>query len=258
MLSTLLDQWGVPQVLIQPALGAAIPRSANRFSGVAILGSDHSVHDPVPWIREERCLVRDALFHDVPLLGHCFGAQMLADAAGANVRRLPRPDIGWRMLRPTPSARELFNTSEAVPSFNWHHEAFDIPVGAERILVGQNCLNKGFRMGPHLALQCHLEVTAETLAAWCHHGAAELQAECGPTVQRASQILAEAPVWLPALHALARRVYGEWVAQLSGSPLTPVHHMPHRLDAFLMRPGAHYGQQGRAPHEHRPRATRPR
>lgn len=258
MLATLLQQWGIPLVLIQPAQGDAIPRSARRFSGIAMLGSDHSVHDPVRWIHEERRLVRDALSQDVPLLGHCFGAQMLASAAGANVRRLPRPDIGWRMLRPTPHAGELFNHDEAVPSFNWHHETFDIPNGAERILVGQNCLNKGFRMGPHLALQCHLEVTAETLAAWCRHGAAELQAECGPTVQRASQILAEAPVWLPALHALARRVYGEWVAQLTDSPATPVHHMPHRLDAFLMRSGAHCGQRGLAPHEHRPRATRPR
>lgn len=243
MLTTLLRQWGIPLVHIQPALGDEVPRSASRFSGIALLGSDHSVHDPVRWIHEERALVRDALSQDVPILGHCFGAQMLASATGAQVRRLARPDIGWRMLRPTPHARHLFTADDAVPSFNWHHETFDIPTGAERILVGQNCRNKGFRMGPHLALQCHLEVTAETLAAWCRHGAEELQSENGPTVQRASQILTEAPVWLPALHAQARRVYGEWAAQLEDGPLTPVHHMPHRLDAFLMRSGAHCTQR---------------
>lgn len=247
MLNTLLGQWGIPVVHIQPALGDTVPRAANRFSGIAMLGSDHSVHDPVRWIHEERALVRDALSQDVPLLGHCFGAQMLAIATGAQVRHLPKPDIGWRMLRPTPHACDLFDTDEAIPSFNWHHETFDIPVGAERILVGQNCLNKGFRMGPHLALQCHLEVTTETLTAWCRHGAAELQAECGPSVQRASQILSEAPVWLPALHALARHVYGQWAARLAGCPLAPAHHTPHRLDAFLMRYGAHCGQRGRAP-----------
>lgn len=258
MLTELLHQWHIPLIHIQPAQGDAIPRSANRFSGIAMLGSDHSIHDPVRWIHEERALVRDALSQDVPILGHCFGAQMLASAAGAQVRRLPRPDIGWRMLRPTPHARDLFNADEVVPSFNWHHETFDIPSGAERILVGQNCLNKGFRMGPHLALQCHLEVTAETLTAWCRHGAAELQAESGPTVQGASQILSEAPVWLPALHALARRVYGEWAARLADGPLTTLHPVPHRLDAFLMRSGAHSGQRGCAIHDHRPRTTRPR
>ena len=258
MLATLLRQWGIPVVHFLPALGDAVPRSARHFSGIALLGSDHSVHDPVRWIREERALVDDALSHDTPILGHCFGAQLLASATGAQVRRLPRPDIGWRMLRPTPHARDLFGANEAVPSFNWHHETFDIPTGAERILVGQNCLNKGFRMGPHLGLQCHLEVTAEALAAWCRHGSAELRAQNGPTVQRASQILSEAPVWLPALHTLARRVYGEWAAQLTDSPLTTRHHMPHRLDAFLMRSAAHSGQRGCAIDEHRPRTTRPR
>lgn len=258
MLSTLLNQWGIPLVHIQPAQGDAIPRTADRFSGIALLGSDHSVHDPLRWIHEERALVRDALSQDVPILGHCFGAQMLASATGAQVRRLPRPDIGWRMLRPTPHARDLFNADDAVPSFNWHHETFDIPTGAERILVGQNCLNKGFRMGPHLALQCHMEVTAETLAAWCRHGAAELQSENGPTVQQAGEILAQAHVWLPALHALAHRLYGAWAAQLADGPLTTVHHTPHRLDAFLMRSGAHSGQRGCAFHERWPRTTRSR
>lgn len=258
MLTQLLRQWGMPVVHIHPAQGDAVPRSAQPFSGIAMLGSDRSVNDPVRWIHEERALIRDALSEDVPILGHCFGAQMLASATGAHVRRLPRPDIGWRLLRPTPYARDLFNAEEVVPSFNWHHETFDIPGGAERILVGQNCLNKGFRMGPHLALQCHLEVTAETLTAWCRHGAAELQTECGPSVQSASQILSEAPVWLPALHALARCVYGEWAARLAGSPLTTLRHVPHRLDAFLMRSGTKSVQRGYAIHEHRTRPSRPR
>lgn len=258
MLTQLLHQWDIPVVHIHPAQGDALPRSSRAFSGIAMLGSDHSVNDPVRWIHDERALIRDALSHDVPVLGHCFGAQMLASATGAHVRRLPRPDIGWRMLRPTPHARDLFGADEAIPSFNWHHETFDIPSGAKRILVGENCLNKGFQVVPHLALQCHLEVTAETLAAWCQHGASELQAENGPTAQRASQILAEAPVWLPAVHGMARRVYGRWVAQLSECPLTSMRHTPHRLDAFLMQSVAHSGQRRCAAHEHRPRTPRSR
>lgn len=258
MLKALLTQWGIPMVHIQPSQGDPIPRSASRFSGIALLGSDHSIHDPIRWICEERHLVQDALSQDVPVLGHCFGAQMLASVAGASVRRLPRPDIGWRMLKPTPYAHGLLGTCQAVPSFNWHHETFDIPAGAERILIGQHCQNKGFRVGPHLALQCHLEITTDILTAWCQHGAPELACHNSPSVQPASQILSDAPVWLPALHALARRVYGDWTAHLPESPMASRHHMPHRLDTFLMRSSAHFEEQERARHVSRTRTPRPR
>ena len=100
---------------------------------------------------------------------------------------------------------------DPVWSFNWHYEAFGIPRGATRVLAGAQGLNKGFVMGPHLAFQCHFEVTQETVEAWCAEGAKEVAQRDERSVQSIEEMLSQAPQVLPALHQTARRVYARWI-----------------------------------------------
>jgi GMP synthase-like glutamine amidotransferase len=95
----------IPTLLLRPDQGDSLPRHSAGLSGLVLLGCEHSVHDDLPWIRQERSLLHDALERHRPVLGHCFGAQQLARRLGAEVRRQPRPDIGWRELWITPQAR---------------------------------------------------------------------------------------------------------------------------------------------------------
>jgi len=213
-----LDEAGIPSQIIRPSEGDDVPRSARAFSGLVFLGSDASVNDPVPWISGELALIRDAIAADVPVLGHCFGGQLLARALGAAVHRSPWPDIGWRRLRVTPAARSLFGSDAAVLAFNWHYETFTIPQGATRTLFGEHCLNKGFVHGPHLAFQSHLEVTAEIVDAWCAAHRDELAAAHGPAVQRESEILSRMPERLAAVHKAARSAYANWTAPMLRPP----------------------------------------
>jgi len=211
-----LHDLGVPTVILSPDEGDAVPRDAADFSGIALLGSEHSVNDPLRWIHDECSLVLDAMAGNIPVLGHCFGAQLMARALGAPVRRHACPDIGWRSLKATPHAQDLFGAGHDIVAFNWHHETFGIPAGAQRTLFGTHCLNKGFRIGPHLAFQCHFEVTPEIIQAWCQRGQAELDRVAGPSVQQADDILARMGTELPRLRASAVRVYRHWAAQLPG------------------------------------------
>ena len=194
-LQTLLNDWHVSTVHIHPEAGDALPRQARDFSGLVLLGSNRSVTDPLPWIAQEKALLKQALAMDIPVLGHCFGGQLLARALGAEVTRNPVPCIGWETLHVTPLARALFGGAAEASTFNWHYETFALPKGATRALFGTHCRNKGFTLGLHIGLQCHLEVTEDIVQDGCQAGAQELRLPCGQSVQpgarRAHRLTAE-------------------------------------------------------------------
>lgn len=211
-----LQRAAIPTLLLRPDQGDSLPRHSAGLSGLVLLGSEHSVHDGLPWIRLERSLLHDALDRHRPVLGHCFGAQQLARCLGAEVRRQAHPDIGWRELWITPQARPWLGGRERLLSFNWHYDAFQIPRGAQRCLFGRHVLNKGFSLGPHLGLQSHLEITEAGLRDWCRRGQLELQRERGPSVQSEADILDQLPQRLLRLREAARPLYTHWMAQLDG------------------------------------------
>ncbi|MBC8056037.1 MAG: type 1 glutamine amidotransferase [Rhizobiales bacterium] len=213
-LLSFLQQRGIPTRIIAPMEGDPIPHSAESFSGLIFLGSNGSVNDPLPWIARERLLMQDAVSRDVPILGHCFGGQLLSTALGGRVTRNATPCIGWSKLRVTPDSRHWFGGATEVNAFNWHYETFSIPPGAKRTLFGTHCLNKGFSMGKHLAFQCHLEVTEEIVRDWCAEGHLELETNPGAAVQAESQILFGLPQRVASLHKVAHSVYVQWMAGL--------------------------------------------
>ncbi len=192
--------------------GEGRPGSLDGFAGMVVLGSNASANSHDGWVAEELALVRRALEADVPVLGHCFGAQLLARAMGARVLRNPWPQIGWQRLAITPPARALFGGREQVEVFNWHYDGFDIPRGAARTMFGRYSLNKGFRHGRHLGFQSHLEVTAEGIRAWCDEAGDELARARGPAVQSRDHMLAGLPARTAALRQIAATVYANWVA----------------------------------------------
>lgn len=223
-LQRFLAQHDIPVRLWRPDLGEPVPRHAGDFSGIVVLGSDHSVHDPLRWIEDERQLLRQALARGVPVLGHCFGAQQLARACGARVVRNAWPHIGWSRLRVAPQARALFGGQTHAPAFNWHYDTFEIPRGAQRTLLGAHCLNKGFALGPHLGFQCHLEVTEESVRAWCRTGRGELRTAQGPAVQSEAGMLENLAQRAAHLHHVADGVYHQWSLGLDRPLWMRLHH----------------------------------
>lgn len=209
-----LRQQDIAHVLIDPCAEGAAPANARDYRGIIVLGSNHCANEQLLWIDEERCLLQSALQYDIPVLGHCFGAQMLARAMGAGVWRNPCANIGWSEVRITPCAQQLMNLPAQATIFNWHYDTFDIPTAARRTMYGQHCLNKGFVHGRQWAFQGHLEVTADSVRQWCGEGHDELLQARGPAVQSEAQILARLPQHIGQLHAMALRTYKAWTDQL--------------------------------------------
>lgn len=209
-----LQQHGIPYALITPCDKGIAAMRARDYRGIVVLGSNHCANEQLRWIEQERCLLQSALAAEVPVLGHCFGAQMLARAMGARVWRNPCANIGWSRVWITPDAQACMDLPAEATLFNWHYDSFEIPHGARRSMYGRHCLNKGFVHGPHWAFQGHLEVTAQSVRDWCDEGAPELRSAAGPAVQSRAQILAQLPWHIRQLHQIAARTYSAWTAQL--------------------------------------------
>src|SRR5687767_554706 len=80
-----------------PADAESAPARGEQLGAVVVFGGGMNVRDAdrMPWLFGESELLRDALAAGVPVLGVCLGSQLLAVAAGADVRRSVEPEIGW-------------------------------------------------------------------------------------------------------------------------------------------------------------------
>jgi GMP synthase-like glutamine amidotransferase len=147
------------------------PASPADYDGLIFLGGPMSVNDDLAFLRREEDYIRKAIDRGIPILGVCLGAQLVAHALGAQVRRNGVKEIGWYEVLLTPAGRDdpvfaAFRESETV--FHWHGETFDLPPGAELLASSDRCRNQAFRIGKTLyGIQFHLEVTPAMIAAWC-------------------------------------------------------------------------------------------
>lgn len=214
-----LQRWQLPYRIFAIDQGEAPPQRSTDYSGIVVLGSNASVNDRLRWIRQEEQLLSDALQHHIPILGTCFGGQLLAKVLGAKVRPNAVPQIGWDPVRVTAyqEARHWLGQQQQLLMFHWHFDTFQIPAGCKRLLYGRFCLNKAFSYGPNLALQSHLEVTADSVRAWCTQDNAVLQRFSQlASVQTKQQILTQLPARVALLHQHANYTYQRWLAGLPG------------------------------------------
>ncbi len=211
-----LDAHSIPWKLVRIDAAEAAPASADGFSGVVFMGGPMSVNDELPWIPAALCLIRAAVEEDVPVLGHCLGAQLMAKALGAAVGPNPQKEIGWGRVDVADSeqARAWFGATRSFLAFHWHGETFAIPPGAACIASSPHCDKQAFVLDRHLGMQFHVEMTPEMVRAWCDSGKDELARCACPTVQAAREIEAQLPARIPALHAVAARLYERWIGGL--------------------------------------------
>lgn len=215
-----LEQHGIPWRLIAIDEGETVPVAVDGFSGLCFMGGPMSVNDPLPWIAPVCALIRDAVAKDVPVIGHCLGGQLMSKALGGEVTRNPVREIGWGMAGGEDSAlaRHWLGGFAGSPCtvFHWHGETFSIPPGATRLLASRHCANQMFAVGPHLAMQCHVEMTPEMIAAWCAQWGDEVLARADrPSVQPPELMQREIPERLPEMRRLSEQLYSIWIQGLA-------------------------------------------
>ncbi len=211
--ATFLDRHKVPFQLISIGRGDAIPKNPTHWSGICSMGGPMSVNDPLPWIADECALIRAAIAEDIPVLGHCLGAQMMAKALGGRVTQNHLREIGWHPVRQVESSatRPWINDLPGeFMAFHWHGETFSIPTGATRLLTNSNCENQAFVIGNSLAFQCHVEMTDELILDWIERSPQEF-VNPRDAVQTADEITHDLSRRVHALHQNADFFYSRWL-----------------------------------------------
>lgn len=217
--ATFLTRHNIPWRLVKVDAGEAVPADARTFSGLCFMGGPMSVNDDLPWIAPVLGLIRNAVSHDVPVIGHCLGGQLMAKALGGAVTRNPVKEIGWGRIDTVPNeqSRRWLGDAASFLSFHWHGETFGLPPGTVRIAASPYCENQMFVLGKHLGMQCHVEMTPELIATWCADWDKEMRslAERSPAVQTPVDMLADVNEKTARLHGVADRLYGEWIKGLA-------------------------------------------
>ncbi len=140
-----------------------------EFDLLLIMGGTMSVYqeEEYPWLKPEKEFVRKVLESGKPILGSCFGAQLIADVLGGKVTKNQFKEIGWHKVRSgqgknlsstiTGSELPLYLFPEFI-AFMWHGDTFEIPSCAVKLFESEACPNQGFIYnGNVLGLQFHPE-----------------------------------------------------------------------------------------------------
>lgn len=135
------------------------------FDGVVITGSRASVYWDEAWIPPLVEWVAEAADRDIPILGVCYGHQVLAEALGGRVAGMDEFEIGYNEIRRTPSGVEddLFSDlDDAFTVFTTHGDAVvDLPPEAELLAENEFGVH-AFRVGHSWGVQFHPEYDIET------------------------------------------------------------------------------------------------
>jgi GMP synthase (glutamine-hydrolysing) len=146
--------------------------SLEGYQGLVVLGGPMSVNQTAehPHLETEMRLIEEALQKELPILGICLGAQLIAKTLGAEVYPNKEKEIGWYDVAPTKNAGadpliRHFEPSEKI--FQWHGDTFDLPHGALHLASSTLSEQQAFRYGENVyALQFHLEVDEPMIERW--------------------------------------------------------------------------------------------
>ncbi|UPM42002.1 type 1 glutamine amidotransferase [Halocatena salina] len=135
-----------------------------EFDGVIVTGSAASAYWEEDWIEDTREWIQGAHERGLPILGVCFGHQLLASALGGTVAEMDEFEIGYREVSHEDSP--LFSgIDDRFTVFITHGDrVIELPDGGERIAENEYGVH-GFRVGHAFGVQFHPEYDMETAAA---------------------------------------------------------------------------------------------
>ena len=145
-----------------------LPRSIGECDAWLVPGSRLSVYDDVAWIAELQRLVAKILAAETPLIGVCFGHQMIAREMGATVAKA---DVGWNIgaidyrLRGSPPGEAPADGDRFTLIASHQDQVMELPDGARLLAEAETCPIAGYTVGDHvLTVQAHPEFSPDLAA----------------------------------------------------------------------------------------------
>jgi len=137
------------------------------FDMLVIMGGPMSVNDEkeFTWLSKEKRLILNSIDTGKKVIGICLGAQLIAGVLGSKIEKNCYKEIGWHNVYFTyRMIGKLPFLPDALKTFHWHGDTFDLPVGAESLGFSAATLNQGFVYRDNvIALQFHPEMTEKMI-----------------------------------------------------------------------------------------------
>lgn len=197
-----------------PSLPGTVPVSPEGFDGLVVLGGAMSILDEASYrfVDQTRHLLRAFDRASIPVMGVCFGAQLLANAHGGRVRRLGHTEWGFLPQTWLPAATDdtlLAGSAPGLPLMQWHGDTFSLPQNATALSTRDDCPAQAFRVGTiNWGFQFHLELDPPTLMQWADLRAQELK--CAPELIR-DEVARAIDQHYEAQAIFAREVMRRWL-----------------------------------------------
>jgi GMP synthase-like glutamine amidotransferase len=187
-LGEFLESYGFRLQTVKLHKGEKLPRRVQQFDAIVSMGGPMGVHDEnlYPLLRDEKEFLRKAVDKNIPILGICLGAQMIAHACGVTVEPAHEKELGWKDVFVTDEGRRdiLFQgLPDTLQVFQWHEDTFNMPYGGALLAIGIECPHQAFRYRNAYGLQFHIEVTEDILTKWF-----EPQPECDDYINKYKEI----------------------------------------------------------------------
>ena len=179
-----------------------------------VLGGDEAAYeiDKYPYLADELKLIRERIDAELPILGICLGAQLMAGALGGRNYRGDKPDLGYQQLTLTEAGKASpLRHAAGVGMLVWNGDHFDLPERATLLASGSAYPNEAFALGSFgLGLQFHPEVTDEMHDAWTQDTRSLLKSE-GIPLESWRALRDEHN---DAMQAVSRIMFSEWLESL--------------------------------------------
>jgi len=211
-LTPFLADRDIPYEVIQIGQGEAVPAGIEDVSGLIFLGSAHSVNDRHGWILDELALIRTASQADMPVLGICFGGQLISKSLGGTVTKAPRMQAGWFHVDITKEAVAILGpeAERGFEVFEWHEYMFSLPIGSVPLFYGHCTKNQGFIHGHCLAIQFHPEFTGNKIQ-HCLSKNTSLSEHSSSCAQSGDEMLEGLNERLDRMHTVADALFSWWL-----------------------------------------------
>jgi GMP synthase (glutamine-hydrolysing) len=153
---------------VEPLAGDPLPSHA-EIAGVLVMGGPMNVDEVerYPDLAAEREWLAEAAGRQMPILGICLGAQLLARALGAEVRPGEGPEIGFAQVEIHDPTDPLVGAlAPEATVLHWHGDVFDLPDGAVPLASSAKKKHQAFRHGSAWGLLFHAEADAALVDKW--------------------------------------------------------------------------------------------
>lgn len=224
-LAPALEQQGYEVTYVEASMNDLKELTSASVDLLLVLGGPIGANDEsdYPFLVDELRLLEHRLAEDLPTIGICLGAQLMARALGARVYTGTGKEIGWEKIELSHFGKQS-SLNHLAPEqtllLHWHGDTFELPTDAIHLASTQKYQNQAFAWKKQcLALQFHPEVTARGLERWIIGHACELSTTPDVSVSKLRQ---DTACYAEQLERQAGRFWQDWLNSIQDKAVSTV------------------------------------